>query len=262
MPFSRALSFFMEVIFVYPYKLDSCEDCLGLNYRSLIFFIYICGNSLPLIKMKTPFRNFQNFSSSLLVLVVVFFLFTLGVSAQFVVKKDFIVTLNDDVYTLEQENSFQSDLLGEGTLHFTGVSQQVSTSITTSLSDVAIHNASQLEIKNKLNITGDLNIISETLVLQHPLLMQGSIRLLNAASIQNTYLISYLFTEQIEHNTGTLVQNIQIPAYFRLETHSLVKYTTASLLLKKAPLYVAVHYRFDTAPPLSPPPEKDTCSFS
>ena len=56
-------------------------------------------------------------------------------SAQFVVKKDFIVTLNNDVYTLEQENTFQSDLLGEGTLHFTGVSQQVSTSITTSLSD-------------------------------------------------------------------------------------------------------------------------------
>ena len=37
MPLKRALSFFMEVIFVYPYKLDSCEDCLGLNYRSLIF---------------------------------------------------------------------------------------------------------------------------------------------------------------------------------------------------------------------------------
>ena len=262
MPFSRALSFFMEVIFVYSYKLDSCEDCLGLNYRSLIFFIYICGNSLPLIKMKTPFRNFQNFSSSLLVLVVVFFLFTLGVSAQFVVKKDFIVTLNDDVYTLEQENSFQSDLLGEGTLHFTGVSQQLSTSLNTSLSGVAIHNAAQLEIKNKLNITGDLNIISETLVLQHPLLMQGSIRLLNAASIQNTYLISYLFTEQIEHNKGTLVLSTHIPAFFRLETQSLVKQTTASLLYKKAPLYVAVHYRFDTAPPLSPPPEKDTCLFS
>ena len=212
--------------------------------------------------MKTPFRNFQNFSSSLLVLVVVFFLFTLGVSAQFVVKKDFIVTLNDDVYTLEQENSFQSDLLGEGTLHFTGVSQQLSTSLNTSLSDVAIHNASQLEIKNKLNITGDLNIISETLVLQHPLLMQGSIRLLNAASIQNTYLISYLFTEQIEHNKGTLVLSTHIPAFFRLETQSLVKQTTASLLYKKAPLYVAVHYRFDTAPPLSPPPEKYTCLFS
>ena len=183
-------------------------------------------------------------------------------SAQFVVKKDFIVTLNNDVYTLEQENTFQSDLLGEGTLHFTGVSQQVSTSITTSLSDVAIHNASHLEIKNKLNITGDLNIISETLVLQHPLLMQGSIRLLNAASIQNAYLISYLFTEQIEHNTRTLVLSTHIPVFFRLETHSLVKQTTASLLYKKAPLYVADHYKFNTAPPLSPPPEKDTCSFS
>ena len=262
MPFSRALSFFMEVIFVYPYKLDSCEDCLGLNYRSLIFFIYICGNILPLKKMKTPFRNFQNFSSSLLLLVVFGFLCTLKLSAQFVVKKDFIVTLNNDVYTLEQENTFQSDLLGEGTLHFTGVSQQLSTSLNTSLSGVAIHNASQLEIKNKLNITGDLNIISETLVLQHPLLMQGSIRLLNAASIQNTYLISYLFTEQIEHNKGTLVLSTHIPAFFRLETHSLVKGTTASLLYKKAPLYVAVHYRFDKAPPLSPPPEKDTCLFS
>ena len=213
--------------------------------------------------MKTPFRNFQNFSSSLLLLVVFgFLLSTVQMSAQFVVKKDFIVTLNNDVYTLEQENTFQSDLLGEGTLHFTGVSQQVSTSITTSLSDVAIHNASQLEIKNKLNITGDLNIISETLVLQHPLLMQGSIRLLNAASIQNTYLISYLFTEQIEHNKGTLVLSTHIPAFFRLETHSLVKGTIASLLLKKAPLYVADHYRFDTAPPLSPPPEKYTCLFS
>ena len=212
--------------------------------------------------MKTPFRNFQNFSSSLLVLVVVVFLFTLGVSAQFVVKKDFIVTLNDDVYTLEQENSFQSDLLGEGTLHFTGVSQQVSTSSTISLNDVAIHDASQLEIKNKLNITGDLNIISETLVLHHPLLMQGSIRLLNAASIQNAYLISYLFTEQIKHNTRTLVQSTQIPAFFRLETHSLVKGTIASLLHKNTPLYVAVNYRFDTGPPMSPPPEKDTCSLS
>ena len=212
--------------------------------------------------MKTPFRNFQNISSSLLVLVVFGFLCTLKLSAQFVVKKDFILTLNDDVYTLEQENSFQSDLLGEGTLHFIGVSQQVSTSITTSLSDVVIHDASQLEIKNKLIITGDLNIISETLVIRHPLLMQGSIRLLNAASIQNAYLITYLFTEQIEHNKGTLVQNIQIPAFSRLETHSLEKRTTASLLYKKAPLYVAVNYLFDTAPPLSPPPEKDTCSFS
>ena len=212
--------------------------------------------------MKTPFRNFQNISSSLLVLVVFGFLCTLKLSAQFVVKKDFILTLNDDIYTLEQENSFQSDLLGKGTLHFIGVSQQVTTSTTTSLSDVVIHDASQLEIKNKLIITGDLNIISETLVIRHPLLMQGSIRLLNAASIQNAYLITYLFTEQIEHNKGTLVQNIQIPAFSRLDTHSLVKRTTASLLYKKAPLYVAVNYLFDTAPPLSPPPEKDTCSFS
>ena len=212
--------------------------------------------------MKTPFRNFQNISSSLLVLVVFGFLCTLKLSAQFVVKKDFILTLNDDVYTLEQENTFQSDLLGEGTLHFIGGSQQLSTSITTSLSDVVIHDASQLEIKNKLIITGDLNIISETLVIRHPLLMQGSIRLLNAASIQNAYLITYLFTEQIEHNKGILAQNIQIPAFFRLETHSLVKRITASLLYKKAPLYVAVNYLFDTAPPLSPPPEKDTCSFS
>ena len=213
--------------------------------------------------MKTPFRNFQNFSSSLLLLVVFgFLLSTVQMSAQFVVKKDFIVTFNDDVYTLEQENTFQSDLLGEGTLHFTGVSQQLSTSLNTSLSDVAIHDASQLEIKNKLNITGDLKIISETLVLRHPLLMQGSIRLLSAASIQNAYLITYLFKEQIEHNKGTWVQNIQIPAFFRLETHSLVKHTTASLLYKKVPLYVAVNYLFDTAPPLSPPPEKDTYSFS
>ena len=212
--------------------------------------------------MKTPFRNFQNFSSSLLLLVVFGFLCTLKLSAQFVVKKDSILTLNDDVYTLEQENTFQSDLLGEGTLHFTGGSQQLSTSSTSSLSDVAIHDASQLEIKNKLNITGELKIISETLVLQHPLLMQGSIRLLNAASIQNTYLITYLFTEQIEHNKGTWVQNIQIPAFFRLETPSLVKHTTASLLYKKALLYVAVNYRFDKAAPLSPPPEKDTCLFS
>ena len=212
--------------------------------------------------MKTPFRNFQNFSSSLLVLVVFGFLCTLRMSAQFVVKKDFIVSFNDDVYTLEQENTFQSNLLGGGTLHFTGISQQLTTSFNTSLSDVAIHDASQLKIKNKLNITGDLKIISETLVLQHPLLMQGSIRLLNAASIQNAYLITYLFTEQIEHNKGILAQNIQIPAFFRLETHSLVKRITASLLYKKAPLYVAVHYRFDTAPPLSPPPEKDTCLFS
>ena len=212
--------------------------------------------------MKTPFRNFQNISSSLLVLVVFGFLCTLKLSAQFVVKKDFILTLNDNVYTLEQENSFESDLLGEGTLHFIGGSQQLSTSLNTSLSDVVIHDASQLEIKNKLNITGDLKIISETLVLHQPLLMQGSIRLLNAASIQNAYLITYLFTEQIEHNKGTLVQNIQIPAFFRLETHSLVKRITASLLYKKAPLYVAVNYLFDMAPPLSPPPEKETCSFS
>jgi len=212
--------------------------------------------------MKTPFRNFQNFSCSLLVLVVFGFLCTLKLSAQFVVKKDFILTLNDDVYTLEQENTFQSDLLGEGTLHFIGGSQRVSTSLNTSLSNVSIHDASQLEIKNKLNITGDLKIISETLVLQHPLLMQGSVRLLNAASIQNAYLITYLFKEQIEHNKGTWVQNIQIPAFFRLETHSLVKHTTASLLYKKVPLYVAVNYLFDTAPPLSPPPEKDTYSFS
>ena len=212
--------------------------------------------------MKTPFRNFQNISSSLLVLVVFGFLCTLKLSAQFVVKKDFILTLNDNVYTLEQENSFESDLLGEGTLHFIGGSQQLSTSLNTSLSDVVIHDASQLEIKNKLIITGDLKIISKTLVIRHPLLMQGSIRLLNAASIQNAYLITYLFTEQIEHNKGTLVQNIQIPAFFRLETHSLVKRTTASLLYKKAPLYVAVNYLFDMAPPLSPPPEKETCSFS
>ena len=212
--------------------------------------------------MKTPFRNFQNFSSSLLILVVFGFLCTLKLSAQFVVKKDFILTLNDDVYTLEQENTFQSDLLGEGTLHFIGGSQRVSTSLNTSLSNVSIHDASQLEIKNKLNITGDLKIISETLVLRHPLLMQGSIRLLNAASIQNAYLITYLFKEQIEHNKGTWVQNIQIPAFFRLETHSLVKRITASLLYKKASLYVAVNYLFYMAPPLSPPPEKDTCSFS
>lgn len=212
--------------------------------------------------MKTPFPNFQNISSSLLVLVVFGFLCTLKLSAQFVVKKDFILTLNDNVYTLEQENSFESDLLGEGTLHFIGGSQQLSTSLNTSLSDVVIHDASQLEIKNKLIITGDLNIISETLVIRHPLLMQGSIRLLNAASIQNAYLITYLFTEQIEHNKGILAQNIQIPAFFRLETHSLVKRITASLLYKKAPLYVAVNYKFDKAAPLSPPPEKETCSFS
>ena len=212
--------------------------------------------------MKTPFRNSQSFSSSLLLLVVFGFLFTLRMSAQFVVKKDFIVTLNNDVYTLEQENTFQSDLLGEGTLHFIGGSQRVSTCLNTSLSNVSIHDASQLEIKNKLIITGDLNIISKTLVLQHPLLIQGSVRLLNAASIQNAYLISYLFTEQIEHNKGILVQSTQTPAFFRLETQSLVQQTTASLLYKKAPLYVAVHYRFDTAPPLSPPPEKYTCLFS
>ena len=59
--------------------------------------------------MKTPFRNFQNFSSSLLLLVVVgFLLSTVQMSAQFVVKKNYVLTLNDDVYTLEEENSFQS----------------------------------------------------------------------------------------------------------------------------------------------------------
>ena len=208
--------------------------------------------------MKTPFRNFQNFSSSLLLLVVVgFLLSTVKISAQFVVKKNYVLTLNDDVYTLEEENSFQSELLGEGILHFNGVSQQVSTSSSTSLNDVTIHDASQLEIKNKLNITGDLNIISETLVLQHPLLMQGSIRLFNAASIQNTYLITYLFTEQIEHNKGTLVLSTQTPAFLGVNANTLVRHTAESLLLKKASLYVTVSYFFDTGPPLSPPPEKD-----
>ena len=208
--------------------------------------------------MKTPFLNFQNFSSSLLLLVVFgFLLSTVQMSAQFVVKKNYVLTLNDDVYTLEEENSFQSELLGEGTLHFNGISQQVSTSSSISLNDVTIHDASQLEIKNKLNITGDLNIISETLVLQHPLLMHGSIRLFNAASIQNTYLITYLFTEHIEHNTGTLVLSTQTPAFLGVNANTLVRHTAASWLFKKAPLYVAVSYLFDTAPPLSPPPEKD-----
>ena len=213
--------------------------------------------------MKTPSPNFQNFSSSLLLLVVFgFLLSTVQMSAQFVVKKNYVLTLNDDVYTLEEENSFQSELLGEGTLHFNGISQQVSTSSSISLNDVTIHDASQLEIKNKLNITGDLNIISETLVLQHPLLMQGSIRLFNAASIQNAYLITYLFTEQIEHNTRTLVLSTQTPAFLGVNANTLVRHTAESWLFKKAPLYVAVSYLFDTAPPLSPPPEKDTCSFS
>ena len=213
--------------------------------------------------MKTPSPNFQNFSSSLLLLVVFgFLLSTVQMSAQFVVKKNYVLTLNDDVYTLEEENSFQSELLGEGTLHFNGISQQVSTSSSISLNDVTIHDASQLEIKNKLNITGDLNIISETLVLHHPLLMQGSIRLFNAASIQNAYLITYLFTEQIEHNTRTLVLSTQTPAFLGVNANTLVRHTAESWLFKKAPLYVAVSYLFDTAPPLSPPPEKDTCSFS
>ena len=213
--------------------------------------------------MKTPSPNFQNFSSSLLLLVVFgFLLSTVQMSAQFVVKKNYVLTLNDDVYTLEEENSFQSELLGEGTLHFNGVSQQVSTSSSISLNDVTIHDASQLEIKNKLNITGDLNIISETLVLQHPLLMQGSIRLFNAASIQNTYLITYLFTEQIEHNTGTLVLSTQTPAFLGVNANTLLRHTAESWLFKKAPLYVAVSYLFDTSPPLSPPPEKYTCLFS
>ena len=208
--------------------------------------------------MKTPSPNFQDFSSSLLLLVVFgFLLSTVQMSAQFVVKKNYVLTLNDDVYTLEEENSFQSELLGEGTLHFNGISQQVSTSSSISLNDVTIHDASQLEIKNKLNITGDLNIISETLVLQHPLLMHGSIRLFNAASIQNTYLITYLFTEQIEHNTRTLVLSTQTPAFLGVNANTLVSHTVESWLLKKAPLYVAVSYFFDTAPPLSPPPEKD-----
>ena len=208
--------------------------------------------------MKTPSPNFQNFSSSLLLLVVFgFLLSTVQMSAQFVVKKNYVLTLNDDVYTLEEENSFQSELLGEGTLHFNGISQQVSTSSSISLNDVTIHDASQLEIKNKLNITGDLNIISETLVLQHPLLMQGSIRLFNAASIQNAYLITYLFTEQIEHNTRTLVLSTQTPAFLGVNANTLVRHTAESWLFKKAPLYVAVSYLFDTAPPLSPPPEKD-----
>ena len=213
--------------------------------------------------MKTPSPNFQNFSSSLLLLVVFgFLLSTVQMSAQFVVKKNYVLTLNDDVYTLEEENSFQSELLGEGTLHFNGISQQVSTSSSISLNDVTIHDASQLEIKNKLNITGDLNIISETLVLQHPLLMQGSIRLFNAASIHNTHLITYLFTEHIEHNTGTLVLGTQTPAFLGVNANTLVRHTAESWLFKKAPLYVAVSYLFDTAPPLSPPPEKDICSFS
>ena len=208
--------------------------------------------------MKIPSPNFQDFSSSLLLLVVFgFLLSTVQMSAQFVVKKNYVLTLNDDVYTLEEENSFQSELLGEGTLHFNGVSQQVSTSSSISLNDVTIHDASQLEIKNKLNISGDLNIISETLVLQHPLLMQGSIRLFNAASIQNTYLITYLFTEQIEHNTGTLVLSTQTPAFLGVNANTLLRHTAESWLFKKASLYVAVSYLFDTSPPLSPPPEKD-----
>ena len=209
--------------------------------------------------MTTPNKSHKLFSPLFLVAFLCV-LITHKSFAQFVVKENTILTLKQDVHTLEQNNSFQSDLLGEGTLHFIGVSQQVSTSSSTSLSNVAIHDASQLEIKNKLHINGDLKIISENLALHHPLLMQGSIRLFNTASIQNAHLISYLFTEQIEHNKGTLVQNIQIPAFLGVNANTLVRHTVESLLLKKAPLYVVVSYLFDTAPPLSPPPENTSFS--
>jgi hypothetical protein len=175
--------------------------------------------------------------------------------AQFVVKNNSILTLNHPVYSLEQNNAFQSFVTGDAILHFNGNLQTLTTSKDAYLTNVTIDSATKLHIINKITIKGNLDIVSGVLVLEYPLIIGGKFTVLNTAAVQNAYLITFE-QHNIEQTNSILAYSSQVTPFFANSNKKQegLKYVK-NIKKVTAMYYVIDSYRCYVAAPTTPPPE-------
>lgn len=114
-------------------------------------------------------------------------LFSSVAYAQFSVKKNTILTLSgaESVISSQEEvHYFEASVLGEGSLYLNGKTrQQIVVVEQSSISNLRIENANQLELKTALSITNTLRIHSGTLHLNHALVIGKALDYEQDASI-------------------------------------------------------------------------------
>lgn len=147
------------------------------------------SNIVPFNPLKLP----QSF-----VLAFVAVLMPFMASAQLTVNDNTFFTVEQELSSAEQTNTFKSDFLGDsGTLYLVGTTQTLQTFNQSSLSNLVIFNASELSVLSALNIKGNLTIKKGALKLNHQLLLHGRLLLLDNALVHNEYLIT--FVEDVTH---------------------------------------------------------------
>jgi hypothetical protein len=130
------------------------------------------------------------YHNTLGILVVVFMLFPVCTFAQFVVKENTSFSVNTTLTSLEEVNSFQSNVVGEeGVLYFKGEKQTLETADKVSLPNVVVDNASQMSILTPLKINGNLTLNGGVLKLSHQIVILGDLIKLNNATIENEFLL-------------------------------------------------------------------------
>jgi len=225
------------------------------------FFPYFCETLLnPNSQMTTPNKSHKLFSPLFLVAFLCV-LITHKSFAQFVVKENTILTLKQDVHTLEQNNSFLGIVSGDGSLHFKGKSQVLCTSTQTNLTGISVENGFYLRIHNKIVIKGDLVIKSGTLLLDHQVIISGNIILSNFALIQNSYLLTFENSKLLELHKGVLANSSSPTFYFvnfdyKHQENKKWNHLTKLTISK----YVEASYLYYDEAPIIPPPENTSFS--
>ena len=214
----------------------------------------------PNSQMTTPHKPHKLFRPIFLV-VFLCVLITHKSFAQFVVKENTILTLKQDVHTLEQNNSFQGIVSGDGSLHFKGKSQVLSTSTQTNLTGISVENGFDLRIHNNIAIKGDLVIKSGTLFLDHQVIISGNLTILFTAAIQNSYHLFFENSKLLELHKGILVY-ISSPTFYFLNFDNKLQENKKWNHFKKLTIskYVEVSYLHYVDAPIIPPPENTSFS--
>jgi hypothetical protein len=210
--------------------------------------------------MTTPNKSHKLFRPIFLVAFLCV-LITHKSFAQFVVKENTILTLKQDVHTLEQNNSFQGIVSGDGSLHFKGKLQVLSTSTQTNLTGISVDNGFDLRIHNKIAIKGDLVIKSGALLLDHQVIISGNLTILYTAAIQNSYHLIFENSKLLELHKGVLVNSFS-PTFYFLNFDNKLQENNKWNHLKKITIskYVVASYSHYVEAPIIPPPENTSFS--
>jgi hypothetical protein len=171
------------------------------------------------------------------------------------VKDNSTLTLQHRVYSLEQNNDFQSFVTGDGMLHFNGNLQNLTASKDAYLTNVSIDNATQFHIITKISVKGNLDILSGVLVLEYPLIIGGKVTVFNTAAVQNAYLITFMH-HNIEQANGIFAYNSQATPFVVNFDKNQKELKNWKRIQKQTVLqYVADCYQWFTEGPRTPPPE-------